>query len=143
MKRTFITVVTCGVLALAFVLILRACAPTGAGTTPTTSPSAVSSPTSVESSSPESVAPTPAQSARPVAPASFVMPDFIAQDENEVDSWMWTHGIVVSTTFDYGDDEGTSCEENGEGVVDTQTPKAGTTLSNKATVDLTFDVSCG
>jgi len=76
-------------------------------------------------------------------PASFAMPNFVGQDENEVDSWMFSHGILVTTEFDYGEDDGTDCQEAGDGVVDTQSVKAGTKLANKASTSLTLEVSCG
>ena len=84
---------------------------------------------------------TPAVPATP-APTSFVMPDFENQDENDVESWLDLHDISVTTTFDYGEAEGSECAEAGDGVVEAQSPKAGTKLANNTDTRLVFDAYC-
>ena len=79
---------------------------------------------------------------RSAGPKTFVMPDFTDMDENEIDSWFYDHNIEVETTFDYGEAEGSDCAEAGDGVVDGQSPAAGTRVSNKLSSRLVFDAYC-
>ena len=77
-----------------------------------------------------------------VGPASFVLPNFVDMDENEVEAWFDAHNINVSTEFDYGDASGTDCEDAGDGIVEDQTPEAGTKLSNSLSTDVYLAVYC-
>jgi len=134
-----------GVVALALILggITRGCSstpPTAGSTTASVTESgsvaAVGEATPSEASSA-----IPAVTRKP-GPKTFVMPDFSDYDETEVESWLDAHNLSVTTTFDYGEAEGSDCAENGDGVVDGQDPVAGTKLANKLSTHLVFDAYC-
>jgi hypothetical protein len=75
-------------------------------------------------------------------PAEFTMPDVTGKTEKSVMDWLDAHKAIVTTTFDYGEAEGTACAEAGDGVVKAQSQSVGTTVSNVEQTRLIFDAYC-
>lgn len=78
----------------------------------------------------------------PIVPAEFVIPDFSGKTEKSVMDWLSAHDVIVTTTFDYGEAEGTACAEAGDGVVKAQSQSAGTKVVNVEQTRLVFDAYC-
>ncbi|MEN9751835.1 MAG: hypothetical protein RLZZ600_882 [Actinomycetota bacterium] len=70
------------------------------------------------------------------------MPDFTGKTEKSVVDWLSAHDAIVTTTFDYGEAEGTACAEARDGVVKAQSQSAGTTVANLEQTRLIFDTYC-
>ena len=115
----------------------------GGTATATDLPSLVTPTESSTESPTEDPLPTPEPDpVRPAGPAYFKLPDFTDMDENEVDSWFYDHNIDVSVDYDYGEYSGSDCEDAGEGIVEDQTPNAGTRLKNSMSTDVYLSVYC-
>lgn len=106
------------------------------------SSAASSASTSVDAPSPGVPSLNPTVKPRPAGPATFVMPNFVNMDENEVESWFDSRNIRISLDIDYGEDEWTDCSDAGDGIVEDQTPGAGTKLTNDFSTAVYLAVYC-